>query len=137
MLLRACFTIFFTFAVIFSNHAFADLDSKGHGHKTPHGGLVQEAEGMHAEFLIDKNGEPRLYLYDKAMRLLGRSDFQTRLVVKAHDGSQHTRDLKSSGNPKECTLFKGEPIKGVSDWEQAVASVKLKDGWTHIRFSHH
>ena len=137
MFLRACFIIFFAFAVIFSNHVFADQDSKGHGHKTPHGGLVKEAEGMHAEFLIDKSGEPRLYLYDKAMKPLGRGDFQTRLVVKAHDGAQHTRDLKSSGNPKECTLLKGEVIKGLKDWDTAVASLKIKDGWTHIRFSHH
>ena len=137
MLLRACFIIFFAFAMIFSNHAFADQDSKGHGHKTPHGGMLQEADGMHVEFLLDKSGEPKLYLYDKAMKPLGHGELQVRLVVKAHDGSQHTRDLKSSGNPEECTVFKGEPIKGVSDWEQAVASVKVKGSWTHIRFSHH
>jgi len=124
-------------AVVLSSPVFADPVAKGHGHKTPHGGIIQEADGMHAEFLIDKSGAPRLYLYDKAMKPLGRGNFQARLVVKAHDGSQHTRDLKLSGNPKECTLFKGEPIKGVSDWEQAVASVKVKEGWTHIRFSHH
>ena len=124
-------------SVALSSPVFADAVSKEHGHKTPHGGIVREADGMHAEFLIDKNGEPRLYLYDKAMKPLGRGDFQAKLTVKAHDGSQHARDLKSSGNPKECTIFKGDPIKGVSDWEQAVASVKMKEGWTHIRFSHH
>jgi len=124
-------------AVVLSSPVFADPVAKGHGHKTPHGGIIQEADGMHAEFLIDKSGEPRLYLYDKAMKPLGRGDFQARLMVKAHDGGQHTRDLKLSGNPKECTLFKGESIKGVSDWEQAVASVKMKEGWSHIRFSHH
>ena len=93
-------TLLLVVAVVFHSPVFADPVAKEHGHKTPHGGLVQEAEGMHAEFLIDKSGEPRLYLYDKAMKPLGRGDFQTRLVVKAHDGSQHTRDLKSSGNPK-------------------------------------
>lgn len=124
-------------AVVFSSPVYADPPAKDHGHKTPHGGIVQEAEGMHVEFLVDKNGEPRLYLYDKAMKPMARRDLQAKLTVKAHDGSQHTRDLKLSGNPKESTFFKGEPIKGVSDWEQAVVSVKVKGGWTHIRFSHH
>ena len=129
--------LFFSFLAASSNGVYADEGAKEHGHKTPHGGVVQEAEGMHAEFLIDKSGELRLYLYDKAMKPLGRGDFQTRLAVKVHDGSQHTRDLKSSGNPKVCTLFKGEPIKGLKDWDTAVASLKIKDGWTHIRFSQH
>ena len=128
---------FFVFVVAFSSQTFADPDSKGHGHKTPHGGLIQETEGMHVELLIDKGGEPKLYLYDKTMKPLGRGDLPAKLVLKGHDGVQHTRDLKVSGNPKECTLFKGEPIKGSTDWEQAVVSLKVKDGWTHVRFSHH
>jgi len=136
MLLRACF-MFFALAVISSNQAFADQDSKGHGHKTPHGGLIQEADGTHAEFLIDKTGQPKLYLYDKAMKPFGRGDLPARLVVKGHGGVEHSRDLNVSGNPKACTLFRGEPIKGLKDWDTAVASVKLKDSWTHFRFSHH
>ena len=87
--------VLFAVSVIVPALGFADQDAKGHGHKTPHGGIVREADGMHAEFLIDKNGEPRLYLYDKAMKPLGHGDFQAKLTVKAHDGSQHGRDLKS------------------------------------------
>ena len=136
MFLRACF-IFFAFAVIFSNQAFADQDSKGHGNKTPHGGLVQEAEGMHAEFLIDKSGQPKFYLYDKAMKPLERSDMPAKLTVKGHDGAQHERELTFSKDPKEGTLLKGEAIKGLKDWDTAVVSLKIKDRWTHLRFSHH
>jgi hypothetical protein len=116
---------------------FADQDSKGHGHKTPHGGLVQEADGTHAEFLIDKTGQPKLYLYDKAMKPLGRSDIEGRLIIKGHGGAEHTRALKFSKDSKEGPLFTGEPIKGLSDWDTAVVSVKLKDSWTHFRFAHH
>jgi hypothetical protein len=115
---------------------FADQDTKGHGHKTPHGGAIQEAEGMHAEFLLEKNGEPKLFLYDKAMKPLER-DLQAMLTVKAHDGTEHKRDLKFSKDPKEGPLFKGEPIKDLTDWETAVVSIKIKDTWTHVRFSHH
>lgn len=129
------FLLFFALAIAFPNDAFSDPVSKGH--KTPHGGILQEAEGMHVELLIDKIGEPKLYLYDKAMKPLGRGDLPAKLVLKGHDGVQHSRDLKVSGNPKECTLFKGGLIKGSTDWEQAVVSLKVKDGWTHVRFSHH
>ena len=137
MFRRACFIIFFAFAMIFSSHGFADQDSKDHGHKTPHGGLIQEAEGMHAEFLIDKSGLPNLYLYDKSMKPLNRTDLPARLTVKGHNGSQHSRELKASKDPKEGVVYKGEPIKGVSDWDTAVVSLRLKDSWRHIRFSHH
>ena len=137
MFLRACFIIFFVFAMIFSNQAFADQNPKGHGHKTPHGGLVQEAEGMHAEFLIDKSGEPKFYLYDKAMKPLKGGDMQAKLTVKGHDGAQHERDLKFVKDPKEGPLFKGEAIKGLKDVDTAVVSLKIKDRWTHFRFSHH
>ena len=137
MFQRTTFILSFAFAVIFSNQAFADQDPKGHAHKTPHGGIVQEAEGMHAEFLIDKSGEPKLYLYDKAMKPVERSDIPAKLTVKGHDGAQHERDLKFSKDPKESPLFKGEPIKGLTDWATAVVSIKIKDRWSHIRFSHH
>src|SRR5262245_27971009 len=123
--------------VAFSSPVFADPVAKEYGHKTPNGGIVQETEGMHVEFLIDKSGEPKLYLYDKAMKPLEHSDLQARLTVKGHDGAQHTRDLKFSKDAKEGALFKGEPIKGLTDWERAVVSLKIKDRWTHLRFSHH
>ena len=134
---RTSFIIFFAFAMIFSNQAVADEDPKGHAHKTPHGGLVQEAEGMHAEFLIDKSGEPKFYLYDKDMKSLNRGDLEAKLIVKGHGGEQHARELKLSKDPKEGPLFKGEAIKGLKDWDTAVVSLKIKDRWTHIRFSHH
>ena len=69
--------------------AFADQDPKGHAHKTPHGGIVQEADVMHAEFLIDRSGEPKFYLYDKAMKPLEGGDMQAKLTVKGHDGAQY------------------------------------------------
>jgi hypothetical protein len=117
--------------------AMADQDPKGHGHKTPHDGLVQEAEGMHVEFLIDKSGEPKVYLYDKGMKSLDRSDMQVKLMARDHVGAQHERELKFVKDPKEGALFKGEPIKGLTDWDTVVVSIKIKDTWTHVRFSHH
>lgn len=137
MFRRACCIISFAFAMIFSSHVFADQDSKGHGHKTPHGGLIQEAEGMHAEFLLDKSGQPKLYLYDQAMKPLNPGELPARLTIKGHGGAEHTRDLKLSKDAKEGPLFTGEPVKGLSDWDTAVVSLKIKDRWTHFRFSHH
>lgn len=125
------------FVLVTSGQAFSAPASQEHGHKTPHGGMLQEAEGMHAELLIDKSGQPKLYLYDKAMKPLERGGLQAKLTVRGHDGVEHTRDLKASSNPKEGDFFHGEPIKGLTDWEQAVVSMKIKDRWTHIRFSHH
>jgi len=61
----------------------------------------------------------------------------TSLPVKGHDGSQDSRELKASKDPKEGVVFKGEPIKGLADWDTAVMSLKLKDSWQHVRFSHH
>lgn len=138
MFSRVCFILFLSFAMTVTTQAFAAQESKDHGHKTPHGGVVQEAEGgMHAELLIDKSGQPKVYLYDKAMKPLERSDIQAKLTVKSHDGAQHERDLKFSKDPKEGPLLKSEPIKGLTDWDTAVVSLKLKDGWKHLRFSHH
>lgn len=130
------FVFLFLSSIAFSGAVYAGEASKEHSHKTPHGGVIQEADGMHVEFLLDKNGEPKLFLYDKAMKPLER-DLQAMLTVKAHDGTEHKRDLKFSKDPKEGPLFKGEPIKGLTDWEQAVVSLKIKDGWSHVRFSHH
>lgn len=131
-------TLFVVFICLLAfSPALGDPTLKGHGHKTPHGGMVREGEGIHAEFLIDKSGQPRVYLYDKSMKPSGRTDLQIRLTVKGHGGAQHTRNLKPSGNPVEGVVFNGEPIKGLSDWDQAVVSLKIKDRWTHIRFSHH
>jgi hypothetical protein len=132
----ACFIIFLTFAMTVSTQAFAAQESKGHGHRSPHGGVIQEAEGIHAE-LFDKSGQPKVYLCDKAMKPVERSDIQAKLTVKSHDGAQHERDLKFSKDPKEGPVLKGEPIKGLTDWDTAVVSLKLKDSWTHLRFSHH
>jgi len=125
------------FVIALSGQVFSDPVGKDHGHKTPHGGVVKEAEGMHVEFLIDKSGQPKLYLYDKDMKSLVKTDLQTKLTVKGHDGAQHSRELKASKDPKEGTMYTGEPIKGLKDWDTAVVSMKLKDKWTHVRFSHH
>lgn len=128
---------FLSFLIVSSGAAHADETGKEHGHKTPHGGVVKEAEGMLVEFIIDKSGQPKLYLYDKAMKPLERTDLQAKLTIKGHDGGQHSRELKASRDPKEGVIYKGESIKGVSDWDTAVVSMKLKDNWHHVRFSHH
>lgn len=137
MLLSKFLFVPVAFVIALSGQAFSDSVGKDHGHKTPHGGVVKEAEGMHVEFLIDKSGQPKLYLYDKSMKPLERSYLEAKLTVKGHGGAQETRVLKFSKDAKEGPLFKGEPIKGLTDWDTAVVSVKLKDTWTHIRFSHH
>ncbi len=124
---------FLSAVMFFSAAVYAD-EVKGHA---PHGGIVREAEGMHVEFLIDKSGAPKLYLYDKAMKPLDRTDLEMKLTVKGHDGEQHSRGLKPAKDPKEGVVYKGEPIKGASDWDTAVVSLKVKDQWHHIRFSHH
>ena len=129
--------LFLFFFGSFSGRVYAAEVSKEHGHKTPHGGDVKEAEGMHVEFLIDKSGLPKLYLYDEAMKPLERSNLEAKLTVKEHNGTLHTRALKFSKDAKEGPLFTGEPIKGLKDWDTAVVSLKLKDKWAHIRFSHH
>ena len=138
MFLRKLWFVFFlVLGLATVRLANADQDPKGHGHKTPHDGLVQEAEGMLVEFLIDKSGEPKVYLYDKGMKSLDRSDIQVKLTAKEHGGAQHERELKFLKDPKEGALFKGEPIKGLKDWDTAVVSIKIRDTWTHVRFSHH
>jgi hypothetical protein len=123
--------------IALAGKAFSEAAEKEHGHKTPRGGVVQKAEGIHAEFLIDKSGQPKLYLYDKSMKPLDRADLEAKLTVKGHGGAQEARVLKFSKDAKEGPLFKGDPIKGMTDWDTAVVSIKLKDNWTHIRFSHH
>ena len=128
---------FLSFLVAFSGVVHAGEAGKEHGHKTPHGGIVQEAEGMQVEFLIDKSGQPKLYLYDRDMKPLERSNLEAKLTVKEHDSAQHTRVLKFSKDAKEGPFFTGEPIKGIKDWDTAVVSLKLKDQWHHVRFSHH
>jgi hypothetical protein len=110
---------------------------KGHAHKAPHGGVVKDIEGMHLEFLLDKAGEPKLYLYDKSMKPLERTDLQAKLTLKGHDGSQHSRELKPSKDPKVGVLLRGDPIKGVTDWNTAVVSLKLKDSWHDVHFAGH
>jgi len=137
MFLRVIFTLFLIFALAFPGQALAGSGPKGHGHKTPHGGIVRDAEGINAEFLLDKDGSPKLYLYDKTMKPLERGDLQVRLMMKGHDGSQHSRSLKVSSNPKENPVYQGKPMKGMSDWELAVVSIKKEGRWLHVRFSHH
>jgi len=116
---------------------FSDAAENEHEHHTPHGGIVQQGEGMQVEFLLDKNGEPKAYLYDQAMKALDRRDIQAKLTVAGHDGIQHEQDLKFVKDPKEGPLFKGEPIRGLTHWHAAVVSIKSKDRWSHIRFSNH
>ena len=128
---------FLSFLIVSSGTAYADEPGKEHGHKTPHGGIVREAEGMHVEFLVDKNGEPKVYLYDKSMKPLNRTDLGMKLTVRAHNGDQHERGLMASKDPKEGVVFKGEPIRGLKDWDTAAISLKVKDQWHHIRLSHH
>lgn len=106
-----------------------------HGHKSPHGGIVQEAEGIHVEFLLDKSGEPKLYLYDKGMKPLERGDLEAKVTIKEHGGAEHARALNFSKDAKEGPRFRGEPIKGLTSWESAVVSLKLKDRWTQINYS--
>jgi hypothetical protein len=86
--------------IVLSGASFSDAAEKGHAHKAPHGGVVQEAEGIHAEFLIDKSGEPKLYLYDKSMKPLDRGDAEAKLTVKGHGGAEETRVLKFFKDPK-------------------------------------
>lgn len=131
------FVFLFLSSIAFSGAAYGGAASKEHSHKTPHGGIIQEADGMHVEFLLDKNGEPKLFLYDKAMKPLERTDLAAKLTIKGHDGSQQSRDLKVAKDAKEGVVFKGEPIQGLKDWDSAVVSLKLKDTWRHVRFSHH
>ena len=137
MLVRKFLFVAVSFVIVLSGKVLADPAEKEHGHKTPHGGLIKEAEGMQVEFLIDKSGQPKLYLYDKAMKPLERSNLETKLTIKDHDSAQHTRVLKFSKDAKEGPFFTGEPIKGIKDWDTAVVSLKTKDQWTHVRFSHH
>lgn len=116
---------------------FADPGAKGHAHKTSRGGAVQEADGIKAEFVLDKDGQPKVYLYDRGMKALRRSDIPTKLTIKGHDGAQHNRDLSAVKDVKEGVVYKGDPIKGLKDWDTAVVSIKLKDRWSHFRYSHH
>ena len=132
MRLAASLMSVLVFLAAVARGSFADVVAKG-----PHGGIVREAEGMHIEFVIDKDGTPKLYLYDKAMKPSARMDLEARLTVKGHDGEQHRRGLRAYRDPKEGVLYTAEPIRGSSDWDTAVVSIKVKDQWHHIRFSHH
>jgi hypothetical protein len=135
MFLKIYLGAFLALTIGFIDPAFADPGAKIR--KGPHGGVLQEAAGMHAEFSLDKSGQPRLHLYDQTMKPLNPGELPARLTIKGHGGVEHTRDLKLSKDAKEGPLFTGERITGLSDWDTAVVSVKLKDGWKHIRFSHH
>jgi hypothetical protein len=127
----------FVITLMFIKFVHADPAGKEHAHKTPRGGIVQEAEGIKGELLFDKDGQPKFYLYDRAMKALDRADIPAKLTVKGHDGAQHSRELKAVKDPKEGIVYKGEPIKGLKDWDTAVVSLKIKDRWNHLRYSHH
>lgn len=71
------------------------------------------------------------------MKPLERSDLEAKLTIKGHGEAEHSRDLKGVKDPKEGIVYKGEPIKGLKDWDTAVVSIKVKDRWSHVRFSHH
>lgn len=136
MSLRIFFLVLCAWMVGSFHPAFADPVSKGH--KTPHGGILDETEGIHAELVIEKSGQPRLYLYDKAMKPLRPEGLlQVRLALKDHKGAQYSQELKPSGNPKEGMAFHGKPIQGLKDWDRAAVSLKIKERWIHLRFSHH
>jgi len=123
-------------AVALALSVSAQAAQKGHTHKAPHGGVVEEADGVHAEFLIDNSGQPTLYLYDKSMKPLNRSDVEPRVTIKGkgQGATEETRVLKFS---KEGSVFKGDPVKASKDWDTAVVTVQLKDTPTNIRFSRH
>ena len=76
---------------------------------------MRYAEGINAEFLLDKDGNPKQYLSEETMKPLERGDLQVRLMMKGHDGPQHSRNLKVSSNPKRNPVYRGELIKGMSD----------------------
>lgn len=133
LLMKTSSTVALIIALASTNFSIAA--EKGHAHKAPHGGAVQEAEGVHAEFVVDKNGEPRLYLYDRAMKPLDRSEGEARVTVKGHGGTDQTRILKYSKDPKEGPVFKGEPMKGMADWDSAVVNMKLNDKSINMHFS--
>lgn len=86
------FVFLFLSSMAFAVPIYAGEASKDHVDKSPHGGVIQETEGMHAEFLLDKSGEPKLFLYDKAMKPLERSDLEARLTIKGTAGPS-TRKL--------------------------------------------
>ena len=56
--------------------------------------LFRGPKGCTPEFLLDKVGEPKLYLYDKAMKPLEKTNLEAKLTLKGHGGAQHSRDLK-------------------------------------------
>jgi hypothetical protein len=123
--------------LILAYKSVSEAAENGRGHNTPHGGVVHQADGMQVEFLVDKNGEPKCYLYDQTMKTLELNAIQLKLTVAGHDGIQHERELRFVKDPRDGPLFKGEPIKGLTHWHTAVVSIKSKNQWSHIRFSNH
>lgn len=126
-----------TIVFVLAGESVSDAVENEQGVNTPHGGVVQKGEGMQVEFRLDKDGKPKAYLYDQAMKALQRSEIQVKATVAGHDGIQHERDLKFVKDPKEGPVFEGDPIKGLVHWHTAVVSIKSKNRWSHIRFSNH
>jgi hypothetical protein len=125
--------------ILLASLGSVEAAEKGPVHKAPHGGVIEEADEVHGEFLIDKGGQQTLYLYDKSMKPLERSGVEPRVTIKGKGKSatEETRVLNVSKDSKEGAVFKGEPLKGTKDWETAVVSLKLKDSPTEIRFARH
>lgn len=121
--------------IVLSGASFSVAAEMGHAHKAPRGSGIQEAEGVHAEYLVDKSGQAKLYLYDESMKPLDRSDAEAKLTVKGHGGAEETRVLKFTKDPKDRPVFRGEPVKGLTGWETAVVNLKLNDRSMNIRFS--
>ena len=97
--------------IVLSGASFSDAAEKGHAHKKPHRGVVQEIEGVHAEFLIDKSGQAKLYLYDKSMKPLDRTDAEAKLTVKGHGGAEEIRVLKLTKDPKDGQCLEASPLR--------------------------
>ena len=137
MILRRTTLVASAIVLVLTGNTVSDAVDNEQGIDTPHGGVVQQGNGMQVEFRLDKNGKPKAYLYDQAMKALQRSEIQVKATAAGHDGIQHERDLKFVKDPKEGPLFEGEPIKGLTHWHVAVVSIKSKGQWSHVRFSNH
>jgi hypothetical protein len=125
------------FFLISFHPAVAALAAQEHSHEGPHGGIVAEADGMYLEFVVDKNGEPSLYVYAKGMKPVAWPGLEANLTVKGRNSVEHSR-LRASKDSQGIFVLKGRSaIKALEDWDTAVVSLKLKDTWTDVRFSRH
>jgi hypothetical protein len=135
MSLRRFFLIQIVFFLALSAQAISAMPAQEHAHSAPHGGVVKEGGGMHLELVVDKNGQPTIYVYDNAMKPLTQGDLQAKLTLKGHGGVQNSQDLQASKDSKGGIVLKGKPMKGAADWESADLNLKTKDRSTDIQFS--